>query len=163
MRTTTKRNTGNRTTNANRFGTWASTSTRTTAGRARTTATTPTGTYKNVCNTFTNKISSYRTLINQTKGPAKFPRPTPNTLNSFANWINKGAVIQTCSPAQLAKWARNTNMNFNPRTPSVTACKNILNKKFGKNCIKAVARTKNGQFMVATTPTVNGKNFQLAH
>ena len=115
--------------------------------------------YKNVCNSFQDKIESYKALINQTQGPAKFGRPTPTTLNSFANWINKGAIIQTCTSAQVNRWARTTNMKCNTTTPSVTTCKNILGRKFGKNTIKAVARTKNGAYMVVTSPTANGRPF----
>lgn len=115
--------------------------------------------WKQCNNVFNNKVSSYRTLINQTKGPAKCARPSPSTLNTFANWINKGAIIQTCSTAQLAKWAKATNKNINTRTLSPTTCKNILCKKFGKSAIKAVARTKSGSFMVATAPVVQGRTF----
>jgi hypothetical protein len=115
--------------------------------------------YKSVSTNFVGKINSFKTLYNQTQGPASFARPTPTTLNTFANWINRGAVIQTCTAAQVARWARSKNKNFNTRTPSTTACKTVLNAKFGKATIKAVARTKNGMFMVATTPTCNGRPF----
>jgi len=99
--------------------------------------------------------------MNQTKGPAKQGRPTPSTLNAFANWINKGAIIQTCSASQVAKWARSTNKNVNVQNCSTTACKNILGAKFGKSAIKAVARTKTGSFMVATSPIVKGRMFNF--
>ncbi|MCO6438808.1 MAG: hypothetical protein J5J06_17065 [Phycisphaerae bacterium] len=162
MPTYARRTFGTTTRGYNRFGGYTGTAGNRTTNRTRTTGTSqPTTAYKNVCNTFNNKISSYRTLINQTKGPAKFPRPTPTTLNNFANWIEKGAVVQTCSPQQVARWARTTRANFNPTTSSVTACKNVLTKKFGKNCIKAVARAKNGAFMVATAQTNNGKAFRF--
>lgn len=116
--------------------------------------------YKSCCNAFERKIQSYKTLCAQAqKTSGNYNRPTPGTLNTFANWINKGAVIQTCSPAQVARWARTTNKNFNPRNPSPTACKSILTSKFGRSTIKAVCRCSNGTFMVATTPTVNGRNF----
>lgn len=116
--------------------------------------------YKNCWTDFERKINSYKTLWNQTKGAAKWTRPTPTTLNSFANWINKGAIVQTCTSAQVNRWARATNKNYNnKRNPSPTICKNILTKKFGKSAIKAVARTKSGSWMVATTPTLKGKSF----
>ncbi len=115
--------------------------------------------YRQVCNTFACKIDSFKTLYSQAQGPNTPHRPTPAVLNSFANWINKGAVIQTCTPQQVARWARSTNKNFNPRTPSTAACKNVLGAKFGKSTIKAVARTKNGHFMVATSPTSKGRPF----
>ncbi len=117
--------------------------------------------YKACCNAFEQKIQSYKTLCTQAQGTAAAGRPTPTTLNSFANWINKGAVIQTVSPQQIARWARATNKNFNPRNPSPTACKTVLCKKFGKSAIKAVARCKNGTFMVATPATVNGRTFNF--
>ena len=115
--------------------------------------------YKSCCNTFEQKISSYKTLCDQTRGPAGAGRPTPTTLNSFANWINKGAVVQTVSKAQVSRWARTTNKTFNPYNPSPTACKTVLAAKFGRSTIKAVAKTKSGSFIVATTPTVNGRSF----
>lgn len=118
-----------------------------------------TSAYRACCNTFEQKIQSYKTLCTQAQGSGSQNRPSPTTLNSFANWINKGAVIQTVSAQQVARWAHATNKSFNPRNPSPTTCKNILTKKFGKSAIKAVACTKTGQYMVATTPTVNGRSF----
>lgn len=115
--------------------------------------------YRCCCTTFEKKISSYKTLCDQTRGPASAGRPTPTTLNSFANWINKGAIVQTVSKAQVSRWARTTRKNFNPHNPSPAACKNVLAAKFGRSAIKAVARTKSGAFMVATSPTVNGRSF----
>ncbi len=116
------------------------------------------------CNTsFGNKINSYKTLYNQTQGTAKYTRPTPGILNTFANWINKGACIQTVSCTQVAKWGRPTKWNFNTRNPNMTTCKSILWNKFGKSTIKAVARTKTGGYMVATTPTYKGKPFNFPH
>lgn len=115
--------------------------------------------YRSCCNTFEQKIQSYKTLCEQTRGTGNHGKPSPTTLNTFANWINKGAIVQTCSPSQISRWARSTNKNFNPRNPSPTACKTVLTAKFGRNCIKAVCITKSGHCMVATTPTVNGRSF----
>jgi len=115
--------------------------------------------YKSVNNCFQSKISSFKTLVNQTCGAAKYDRPKPAVLNSFSNWINKGAIVQTCTPAQIARWAKHASKNFNVRNCTPTTCKNVLTAKFGKNAIKAVARTKSGSFMVATSPTVNGRSF----
>lgn len=115
--------------------------------------------FKQCNNMFSDKINSFKTLVGQTKGPAKCSRPSPSTLNTFANWINKGAIIQTCSKAQVAKWAKTKNRTFNTRTATTGSCKTILCAKFGKPTIKAVARTKSGSFMVATTPKIQGKTF----
>ena len=115
--------------------------------------------YKSCSGTFANKIQSFKTLFNQTKGAAKCTRPTPTTLNSFANWINKGAVIQTCTSAQVARWAKNTNKNFSTRAATPTACKTVLCAKFGKSTIKCVTKSKTGSFIVATNPTVGGRKF----
>ena len=120
---------------------------------------TGTSAYKSCCTTFEKKISSYKTLCDQTRGPASAGRPSPTTLNSFANWINKGAVVQTVSKAQVSRWARTTNKSFNPHNPSPTACKSVLAAQFGRSAIKAVAKTKTGSFMVATPPTINGRSF----
>lgn len=118
-------------------------------------------TYKNVNQSFQGKINSFKTLYQQTTGSARFPRPSTSTLNTFANWINKGAVIQTCTSAQLARWARANNVTWNSSNPTTSACKNVLTKKFGKSPIKACARTKSGSFMVATSPTWKGKSFKF--
>ncbi len=120
----------------------------------------PTG-YKSCSGTFANKIQSFKTLFNQTKGTAKHARPTPTTLNSFANWINKGAVVQTCTSAQVARWAKNTNKNFNTRSATPTACKTVLCAKFGKSTIKAVCKSKTGSFLVATAPVMKGRTFNF--
>jgi len=166
MATTIKRRIGSRSRSVSgRFGYGAGR--RGSSSRTRKSDTSDTGvtatavapSYKGVCTTFAGKVDSFKTLVNQTKGPARCPRPSPATLNSFANWINKGAIVQTCSTAQVAKWARAANKNFNTRTKSVTSCKNILQKKFGKTTIKAVACTKSGSFIVATSPTCKGRNF----
>lgn len=127
-------------------------------------STTKTGTnvasgYKNICNNFEQKIDSFKTLCNQVKGPASAGRPTTSTLNSFCNWINKGAVIQCCTAAQVSRWARTANKNFNTKTATTASCKTVLAAKFGKSTIKAVAKTKTGSFMVATSPTCKGKKF----
>lgn len=133
-----------------------------THARKSSTTSAGTGAYKSCCNTFERKIQSYKTLCNQAQSTSgNYNRPTPGTLNTFANWINKGAIIQTCSPAQVARWARNTNKNFNKNNPTPTACKTILTSKFGRSTIKAVCRCANGTFMVATTPTVNGRTFNF--
>lgn len=109
--------------------------------------------------TFANKIQSFKTLFNQTTGTAKGSRPSPTTLNTFANWVNKGAVIQTVTCAQVARWAKTTNKNFSTKTATPSTCKNVLCAKFGKSAIKAVAKSKTGSFMVATSPTVGGRTF----
>ncbi len=115
--------------------------------------------YRACSTTFQSKIHSFKTLFNQTCGAAKRSRPSTAVLNSFANWINKGAIVQTCTNAQVSRWARACKKHFNTRTGTPTTCRNILTKAFGKNTIKAVARTKTGSFMVATTPTWKGKPF----
>ena len=115
--------------------------------------------YKHWNNNFQNKINSFRTLYNQTWGPAKGSRPSVAILNTFTNWINKGAIIQIVTPTQVARWARTTKKQFNVRTATPTTCRNVLYSKFGKSTIKAVARTKSGSFMVVTTPTYKGRPF----
>ena len=132
------------------------------AKRKEMSAGTPAG-YKTVCASLERKLDSFKTLYNQTKGVAKCARPTPAVLNSFTNWINKGAVVQTVKMAQIAQWARLANKTFNTRNPTPTACKNVLCSKFGKTTIKAVARTKSGQFMVATASSWRGKPFCFSY
>jgi hypothetical protein len=144
----------------------AGTSTRTGTGSSRRNGRKSYGTtggtgYKGLCNTCEQKISSFRTLYNQCKGPSGANKPSPSTLNTFCNWINKGAIVQTCSPAQVSRWARSTHKNFNPKNSSTTACKTVLCAKFGKSAIKAVTKTKNGWFLVVTNPTINGRTFNF--
>ncbi len=119
---------------------------------------TPAG-YKGCCSNFHTKIQSFKTLIGQTTGAARFTRPSPTILNSFANWVNKGNIIQICSKAQVSRWAKTCRKNFNTRNATPTTCKNVLAAKFGKTTIKAVARTKTGSFMVVTSPTLKGRTF----
>lgn len=119
---------------------------------------TPAG-YKNCCKMFEGKIQSFKVLANQTTGAAKCGRPTPSTLNTFANLVNKGAIIQTCSPMQVAKWAATANKNFDTRTATPASCKTVLCAKFGKTAIKAVAKSKTGAFLVATSATNKGRAF----
>jgi len=141
-------------------GGWGTTS-KSSHGKTKRTGTS-TGTasgYKSCQTTFANKVQSFKVLVNQTTGPAKGGRPSTSTLNSFANWINKGAVIQTCTKAQVSRWAKSKNKSFNSRTASPATCKNVLAAKFGKSTIKAVACTKSGSFLVVTSPTCNGKKF----
>ncbi len=115
--------------------------------------------YKGISHCLTWKINSYKTLFNQIQGSSKLGRPTPAILNSFSKWVEKGAIIQTVAPSQLSRWARSNHKQFNSRNPSVAACKNVLSAKFGRSLIKAVAKGKNGYFLVATSPTWHGRPF----
>ncbi|MEK6676387.1 MAG: hypothetical protein AABZ47_12125 [Planctomycetota bacterium] len=113
-------------------------------------------------NAFQGKINSYKTLYNQAQGAARVGHPTPAQLNTFARWIDKGAIVHTVSNLQLSRWAHSTRYTFNARSASVASCKNILTAKFGKSPIKAVAKAKNGGFLVATAATKQGRPFNLA-
>ena len=149
-------------------GSWSGSTTR---GRKNNTSTTRTsgGTnfapgYSHVAGSFQNKINSFKTLVSQAKGPASYGRPSTTTLNSFANWVNKGANIFTVTTAQLTRWAgkgkaQNQYNNF----ASINSCKNFLSTKFGRTTIKAVARSKNGSWIIAAAPTVKGRPFQMPH
>lgn len=112
--------------------------------------------YKNICDTFSRRIASYKTLCGQAMGPAKATRPSPTTLNSFSRWIEKGAVIHKVSGVQLKRWAQAAR-----QVKSATAAKTVLCKRFGKSVIKAVTVEKSGAFLVACSPTVNGRTFNF--
>ena len=112
--------------------------------------------YSNIYNAFEWKMRSYRTLWDQTRGPAKYSRPTPATLKTFANWINKGSYVWRVTNSQINKWC-NTNRKYS----SGTAVKSALCQTFGKNTIKAVACDKGGGYLVATSPTWKGKPFHF--
>jgi len=111
------------------------------------------GTYR----MFEQKINSFKTLYKQTCGAAKFARPTTATLSTFANWVGKGANVYTISTTQLNRWAGASRTKYDWTKP--TSCRNFLNNKFGKTTIKAIARSKTGQYMVACSPTYKGKPF----
>ncbi len=112
--------------------------------------------YKNVFNTFGNKINGYKMLTTQMTGPASFKRPTAATLNTFAKWIDKGAIVNKVTSAQICKWT-NTSKKF----ASAATAKNALCGKWGKTTIKAVVCDKAGNFLVATNPTFKGKSFKF--
>lgn len=112
--------------------------------------------YTNLKHNFQNKISSYRTLYNEMQGTAGKGRPPAATLNTFGNWINKGAVIQKVSAAQINRWS-----NTDRKCTTSTAARNVLYHKFGKAPIKAVCKTKSGAYIVATAPMYRGKNFKF--
>ncbi|MCH7810241.1 MAG: hypothetical protein IH863_06655, partial [Chloroflexi bacterium] len=46
------------------------------------------------------------------------PRPTPAQLNTFGNWINKGAVVQTVTAGKVNQWAKTNKMNFTKSIPA---------------------------------------------
>ena len=159
MPTRTRRN---RTRSPFSYSGWGSSNTKT-HGKKKGNVNVPSG-YKVVSNSFENKITSFRTLFAQTKGTAKFGRPSPAILNSFANWINKGAIVQTVSCAQITRWGKAASKKpFNSREITTNTCKTVLFKKFGKSTIKAVCRTKSGSFMVATSPKYKGRTFCFPH
>ncbi len=141
-----------------RFGNTTTRTTGTWGNKTKKTVAIPSS-HRTVSKSFQNKIDSYKMLYKQTCGTAKHHRPSPTVLNTFANWINKGAVVQNVTCAQVAKWARADKKNFNSRNPTVASCKNVLSSRFGKTTIKCCARTKTGGFMIATSPTWKGKAF----
>jgi hypothetical protein len=112
--------------------------------------------YKTITNQFKTKINSYQTLVKAVQGTSGKWRPSPSNLNTLAKWVDKGAVIQTVSNAQLKRWSK-TNKTFT--TP--TSAKTVLTHKFGKTPIKAVYYGKGNNFIVATAPTWKGKNFKF--
>jgi Ni,Fe-hydrogenase I large subunit len=160
---------------AGRYGTRKTTGTKSAARKttatksaARKTTTTaartknPASGYKTCYQSFSQKVDSWRTLYNQTFGAAKTARPTPTTLNTFANWINKGAIVHQISASAINKLGHAWYKDFKGcKTP--TSCRQILTRKFGKTTIKAVTRAKNGAYLVATAPTYKGKPFNFGN
>jgi hypothetical protein len=150
----TYRRRGN-TTNINRTRTcyWTQTGSRFT-GTARGTTSGTRGNYTGLRDNFQQKIDSYRTLYGETQGTTGAGRPSPTALNTFANWVNKGAVIHKVSPIQLNRWSDTSR-----KCTTATAAKNVLWNKFGKTPIWGVCKSKSGSFLVATAPTYKGRNF----
>ncbi|MCP4591930.1 MAG: hypothetical protein GY842_14445 [bacterium] len=126
------------------------------AGRSTTKSSSSRMNYTTLKNNWQQKINSYRTLYSQTQGTANYGRPSASTLNSFGNWINKGAVVQTVSAAQINRWSKTDK-----KCATATAAKNVLWTKFGKSPIKAVCKSKTGSYIVATTPVFKGKTFKF--
>ncbi|GJM25271.1 MAG: hypothetical protein DHS20C16_16860 [Phycisphaerae bacterium] len=120
-------------------------------------------TYASVRANFQKKASFFKTLANQTTGSKTSHRPTPSQLNSFSKWVEKGAVIQSVSNTQLNRWAGAASKSKTSKSKnwSVASAKSTLAKQFGKGSIKAVAYNKTGGFIVATSPTRNGKSFRF--
>ena len=143
-----------------RSGSWGSYRSRSTGNTTSSSSNRSTGNcapgYKTCYSNFNNKITAFRTLCSQTTGNASYKRPSPTTLNSFANWIGKGCNVFCVNPTQVSKWAPRSS-NFNP--DSTTSVKNTLYRKFGRTTIKAVCRDKQGNFLVACSPTSKGKPF----
>lgn len=139
---------------SNSYASWSSGS-RSSKG-TKTTVTKPVAGYTFVCNMFDAKISSYKTLCAQGKGPAKATRPSATTLNTFGKWIEKGAIIHKVSCTQIKKWG-----NTHQTCKSATTAKTTLCRRFGKSTIKAVTMDKTGAFLVACSPTWKGKKFNF--
>ena len=112
-------------------------------------------TFSSVRSNIQNKINSYRTLCNQTTGGTSKSRPTPAQLNTFAKWVDKGAMIQNVTPTQLNRWAGK------PQNWTTISAKQQLFSKYGKSCIKAVTSSKTGGFIVATSAVRGGKSFKI--
>jgi len=122
------------------------------------TTTTSRGNYTNLRTTWQQKISSYRTLCNQTQGTYSGKRPSAATLRTFDNWIGKGAIIHNVTASQINRWSHTGR-----KCSSATSAKSVLWHKFGKTPIKAVCKSKTGSYLVATTPMYKGKNFKFPH
>ena len=116
-------------------------------------------TYSTVRSNCQQKIEAFGTIITNAAPSSAKSGATATQLNSFSKWIDKGAIVQTCTKAQVSRWAKSKNKNWNSSTASPTSCRNVLSAKFGKSTIKAVCCTKSGSYMVATAPTCKGKNF----
>ena len=102
-----------------------------------------------------NKINAYRTLYAQCNvtGPYK---PSPTTINKFANYVNKGYMLHKISGTQIAKWDKKHNPSW-----TITWATKCLKAKYGA-AIKALFPTGNGRtYMVATSPTWKGKPFKF--
>jgi hypothetical protein len=107
---------------------------------------------------FEHRARSYRMLWDQTRGACKFKRPTPTTLKTFSNWINKGSYVWKVTNTQINRWC-DTNQQFK----TCASVKNALWNRFGKSTIKAVTFDKSGHYLVVTAPTYKGKPFCWPH
>ncbi|MFH0980382.1 MAG: hypothetical protein V2A79_02450 [Planctomycetota bacterium] len=114
------------------------------------------GNYTVLRENFQHKIDAYRTLYNEAQGTPGKGCPTPATLNTFANWVSRGAIIHRVSATQINRWS-----DLDRKCTTANLAKNVLWNKFGKTPIKAVCKSKSGSFLVATTPTYNGRNFKF--
>ncbi len=137
-----------------RSGSWSST--RSSGTKTKGTARKVAPGYSTCCNSFNQRIQSYKTLCAQTMGPARKSRPSTATLNTLAKWVEKGAVIRKVSAAQVKRWTKQSSAF---KTPAPV--KNALCKTFGKTTIKAVCQDKSGSFLVACSSVAKGKPFNF--
>ena len=114
--------------------------------------------YNQIYDTFETRYRSYRMLWDQTRGTCKGNRPSPATLKTFANWINKGANVWKVTNTQINKWCH-TKQTFK----SCATAKTALCGKFGKGTIKAITWNKTGGYLVATAPIYQGKPFKFPY
>lgn len=106
-----------------------------------------------VRNDIQNKITSFRCLFAQTNLTGS-NKPSPAIINRFSNLVSKGAVVHKVTGSTIAKWNKKNN---NKATFTASWAMKGLKCKFGA-AIKAVCPTGNGKtYLVATTPTFNGK------
>ncbi|MCK4658279.1 MAG: hypothetical protein KAV82_02050 [Phycisphaerae bacterium] len=155
--TATNKRRGTTTTGTTKTGTGTWNSARSASARKTTKPVTSSRTnYTTLKNNFQQKITSYRTLYGQVQGASGAGRPSAATLNTFANWVNKGAVVYKISTAQINRWSET-----NKKCTTATTARNVLCNKFGKMPIKAVCKTKSGSYLVATASTYRGKTFKF--
>ena len=79
-------------------------------------------TYASVRANLQKKANFFKTLANQTTGPASSHRPSPSQLNSFSKWVEKGAVIQNVSQNQLNRWAGSASKRARPMPTACAPC-----------------------------------------
>jgi len=133
----------------------ASSGSRTGASQATRSTRTSGSTYTTVRNQLDKQIDSLRTLKAQTQGPAGKGRPTPATINKFANVVTGGGIVRQATTQAIQRTARWTK----PCNSATTALK-ALRSKFGAT-IKAVAPSKNGGWLIAASPTWKGRPFSF--
>ncbi len=111
-------------------------------------------TYASARQQFEQKIRSFQALKSQTSG-AGSARPTPATLQKFANVVNKGGIIRQASTPAIQR-ASGGKKSCNTASSAYKA----LRSKYGA-AIKAVAPAKGGKWLIAAAPTWKGRPFKF--
>lgn len=105
------------------------------------------------------KIASFRTIHQQIAPSGKVVAFSPTTANKWINLVNQGAVVFKFSNQQFTRFF-GKYFTKNPRSATTpSGVFKTLQKQFG-NGIKAVAKGKGGNWLIAAVPNISARPFQ---
>lgn len=106
-------------------------------------------TAKNECET---RIGSYENIYSQFTGSGATP-VSPSTANKFIKYVDNGNRVYKFNNAQFSRYFGNSMKNTTP-----TVAFRYLKQKFGGG-IKAVCRGKGNNWLICASPNVSGRAF----